>query len=385
MTGKFHTSWGDFHSFKNLAALQFEVFQMLAMNAKCMVGDQLPPRGRIEPYVYELIGKVYAEVEEKEPWCHGARPLCEIAVFTPEEFTVPGASHNLPDAIKGATRMLEEAAQQFDIVDSASDLSPYRVVILPDVIPVDASLAGKLDAYLAQGGSLIATFESGLNPEKSAFGLDVLGVAIASEGPADSAGNLVRGRIYERADYVEYILPRPEVGEGLPPTEHAMYIRGMDVTARPGSEVLADIVPSYFDRTWEHFCSHRHTPSAGQPGNPAIVRTGNAIYFSSPIFTTYQKAAPLWCKRLLLQRTRSAAAGSVDPPQRAVDDPGNDQRTAGSAAADRPPVTLHPGAARRVLRRHRRCHSTPRHLCIGARARHCETGHRRAAGRSAAL
>jgi hypothetical protein len=300
MTGKFHTSWGDFHSFKNLAALQFEVFQMLAMNAKCMVGDQLPPRGRIEPYVYDLIGKVYAEVEEKEPWCRGAKPITEIAVFTPEEFTVPGASHNLPDAIKGATRMLEEGAQQFDIIDSATDLSPYRVVILPDAIPVDAAFAAKLDAYLAQGGKLIATFESGLNPEKTAFGLNALGVEVASEGPIDAAGRLARGRVYDRTDYVEYILPGAAIGRGLPPTEHALYIRGMDVRALPGSEVLADIVPSYFDRTWEHFCSHRHTPSAGKPGNPAIVRRSNAIYFSSPIFTTYQKAAPLWCKRLLL-------------------------------------------------------------------------------------
>ena len=298
-TGKFHTSWGDFHSFKNLAALQFEVFRMIAMGAKCMIGDQLPPRGRIEPYVYALVGKVYAEVEQKEPWCQGARPISEIGVFTPEEFA-GGSAGQLPDAIKGATRILEEAAHQFDIIDSASDLSPYRVVILPDAIPVDAALAAKLDAYLAQGGGLIATFESGLSADKATFGLGALGVEIASEGPRDAAGELVRGRVFERTDYVEYILPRGEVGHGLPPTEHVMYIRGMDVRALPGSEVLADIVPSYFDRTWEHFCSHRHTPSAGEPGNPAIVRSGNAIYFSSPIFTLYQKVAPLWCKRLLL-------------------------------------------------------------------------------------
>lgn len=299
MTGKFHTSWGDFHSFKNLAALQFEVFQMLAMNAKCMVGDQLPPRGRIEPHVYALIGQVYAEVEQKEPWCHGAKPVTEIAVFTPEEFAGAGAG-NLPDAIKGATRILEEGGHQFDIIDSATDLTPYRVVILPDVIPVDAAFAAKLDGYLAQGGRLIATFESGLNPDKTAFGLDALGVTIASEGPTDAAGNLARGRVYDRTDYVEYILPDAAIGRGLPPTEHVMYIRGMDVHARPDAEVLADIVPSYFDRTWEHFCSHRHTPSAGKPGNPAIVRNGNVIYFSNPIFTIYQKMAPLWCKQLLL-------------------------------------------------------------------------------------
>ncbi|HWQ53879.1 MAG TPA: alpha-L-fucosidase, partial [Bryobacteraceae bacterium] len=68
MTGKFHTSWGDFHSFKNPAALQFECFQMLALGAKCSVGDQLHPTGKIDPYTYQLIGSVYAEVEKKEPW-----------------------------------------------------------------------------------------------------------------------------------------------------------------------------------------------------------------------------------------------------------------------------------------------------------------------------
>ena len=298
-TGKFHTSWGDFHSFKNLPALQFEVFRMLAMGAKCMIGDQLPPRGRIEPYVYKLVGQVYAEVEEKEPWCQGAQPVSEIAVFTPEEFTSASAGI-LPDAIKGANRLLEEAAQQFDIIDSATDLAPYRLVILPDTIPVDTALAAKLDQYLAHGGKIIATFESGLNPEGTGFGLAALGVTMASEGPRQLDGHPARGEFFPANDYAEYILPSSEIGRGLPPTEHVMYIRGMDVHAQDGSEVLAQIVPSYFDRTWEHFCSHRHTPSAGLSGNPAIVRNGNAIYFSSPIFTTYEKMAPLWCKRLLL-------------------------------------------------------------------------------------
>jgi alpha-L-fucosidase len=39
MTGKFHTSWGDFGSYKNQAALEFECFHMLALGAKCSIGD----------------------------------------------------------------------------------------------------------------------------------------------------------------------------------------------------------------------------------------------------------------------------------------------------------------------------------------------------------
>jgi hypothetical protein len=298
-TGKFHTSWGDFHSFKNLAALQFECFRMVAMGAKCSIGDQLPPRGRLDPSVYDLIGSVYGEVEAKEPWCVGAKAVSEIGVLTPEEFTSASASH-LPAAIKGATRILEEAAQQFEILDSQSDFTPYRVLILPDIIPVDAALAAKLAAYVAGGGKVIASFEAGLTPAQDRFATELLGVEVASEGPRDAEGKLVRGVFYERGDYVDYLLPQGEVGKGLPQTEHVMYIRGMDVRARAGAQVLAPIYPAYFDRTWEHFCSHRQTPSAGAAGNAGIVRNGDVIYFSSPIFTLYDRVAPLWCKRLFL-------------------------------------------------------------------------------------
>ncbi|HUT17968.1 MAG TPA: beta-galactosidase, partial [Anaerolineae bacterium] len=86
MTGKFQTSWGDFHSYKNPAALEFECLHMLALNAQCSIGDQLPPRGAIDQPTYDLIGGVYAQVEEKEPWCAGAKQVVDIGVLTPEEF-----------------------------------------------------------------------------------------------------------------------------------------------------------------------------------------------------------------------------------------------------------------------------------------------------------
>ncbi|MEM7531818.1 MAG: alpha-amylase family protein [Chloroflexota bacterium] len=298
-TGKFHTAWGDFHSFKNLAALQYECFRIIAMGGKCMIGDQLPPRGTSEQYVYELIGKVYGEIAEKEPWCHGAKALNDIAVYTPEE--VLGANANyLPAAIKGVSRMLEEHAYQFDIIDSHSDLSGYKVVIMPDEIPTSSALAAKLEAYLADGGALIASFESGLNEDKTDFATDALGVSKASDGPVDLAGNVVRGKHFGRGDYVDYLLPEGAIGQGLPPTEHAMYMRGLHVEALADAEVLAPHIAPYFDRTWEHFCSHRQTPSSGQQSSPAIVRKGNAIYFTNPIFNQYHQNAPRWCKQLFL-------------------------------------------------------------------------------------
>jgi hypothetical protein len=57
MTGKFHTSWGDFHSFKNLQALRYECLRMLTHGAKCMIGDQLHPDGRIDSFVTNLFNE----------------------------------------------------------------------------------------------------------------------------------------------------------------------------------------------------------------------------------------------------------------------------------------------------------------------------------------
>ena len=179
MTGKFHTSWGDFHSLKNEEALQFECFQMLALGARCSVGDQLHPSGKIDAPTYDLIGSVYREVERKEPWCRGARAVSDLAVFTPEEF-IGGRT---PPPALGAIRMLQEGAHQFDIIDSAqTDLSRYKVLVLPDEITVDPTLEQKLTSYLQAGGALIASHRSGLNEEKTDFGLPALGVAAEGRG-----------------------------------------------------------------------------------------------------------------------------------------------------------------------------------------------------------
>jgi hypothetical protein len=297
-TGKFHTEWGDFHSYKNHAALQYECFRMLALGARCSVGDQLHPTGKIDPHVYELVGSVYREVEKKEPWCRNARSITEIGVLTPEEFY--GAEiGGLPPALMGITRMLEESAHQFDILDSASNLSPYKVIILPDNIPVNADLAQKLQDYFDRGGALIASFESGMNPDASEFARQVLGVRLKSEGPRDLNGRLVRGRRFTTNDYAEYILPG-QLDKRLAQTEYALYICGMDVEAELGSETLANKALAYFDRTYRHFCSHRQTPSSGQAGGPAVIKNGRAIYFANPIFSEYHIIAPRWEKQLFL-------------------------------------------------------------------------------------
>ncbi len=107
-------------------------------------------------------------------------------------------------------------------------------------------------------------------------------------------------RVGEAPFNPDFILPAGDIGRGLPETEHVMYLRGLQVVPQPGTEVLAQTIVPYFNRTWEHFCSHRHTPSAHTTGYPAILRRGRAIYFAHPIFSQYRANAPRWVKSLFL-------------------------------------------------------------------------------------
>lgn len=281
MTGKFQTSWGDFSSFKNPAALEFECLNMLALGAKCSIGDQLHPTGRICKTTYNLIGGAYAKVEAAEPWCEGAKPLVDIGIMTPEEFGGRGP-FGLPTQTVGATRILQETRQQFDIIDSQSDFSAYKVLILPDDIPVDDVLAAKLSAFAAAGGAILASHRSGLTPAGDRFALSELGVKLVGEAPYSP----------------DFIRPG-ELGTRLADAAHVMYLKGMQVEPVGGAEVLSPMVQPYFNRTWEHFCSHRHTPAEGPAEYPGVVRNGSCIYFMHPVFSLYDRYVPLWCKKLV--------------------------------------------------------------------------------------
>jgi hypothetical protein len=303
MTGKFHTSWGDFHSFKSQAALEFDCFQALATTAKCSIGDQLHPSGKIDPVTYELVGAVYAQVAEKEPWCVGAQAVSEIGVLTTKEYEYTKLPHH-PNTLTGAVRMLLEGGHQFDVLDSFSEFGNYKLLILPDHYPLNEKVMTKLEKYLADGGKLIASFEAGLDDDLVDFGLERFGVTKVGEGPLTEDDSLARGMNSLTNAYAEYIIPTGDIGTDLHPTEYVMYACGLDVSPRPGAEVLLTNTLSYFNREYKHFCSHKQTPSSGRPGSPAVVKNENVIYFSHPIFTLYYDKAPWWCKRLFLNAIR---------------------------------------------------------------------------------
>ncbi|MGL4177898.1 MAG: beta-galactosidase trimerization domain-containing protein, partial [Dermatophilaceae bacterium] len=286
MTGKFHSTWGDFHGYKNEATLEFEVFTMLALGAATCIGDQLRPRGVLDTETYRLVGEVFGQVEAKEPWCVGATPVTDIAVLHPEEYsTSEGAftEHQNGRTDFGAVRMLQELGCQFDLVSSDRDLSGYRLVILPDSIPVDEQLASTLAGVVDGGGSLLLSHRSGLTPNGDRFVHPWFGVE----------------RVGESAFEPDFVRPGEQLRADLADAAYVMSQRALEVSPLPGTEVLAGAERPYFNRTWEHFCSHQYAPSTGEVVYPAVTRRGPVAYLAHPVFRMYDHEAPRWVKRLV--------------------------------------------------------------------------------------
>jgi hypothetical protein len=274
MTGRFHKSWGDFGGFKNQAALDFECLNFLANGAKACIGDQLHPRGRLDPVTYARIGKTYAKVEALEPWARGTRAVADIGVISAAATDPDMATQKLPVVDQGFTNMLVELHYQFDVLDLNSDFSAYKVLIVPDEIRPSAALIQKIQAFLDHQGGLIVSHRSLLGAN-SRFALAALGVRYL--GPAKYKD--------------EYMLLKPASFPGIDDTAYFLYQTGSSIAAEPGTRVLATYGHPYFDRSPEHFSSHHQTPLGRRTEEPLITRKSNAFYIANPFFTSYAKDA----------------------------------------------------------------------------------------------
>lgn len=279
MTARFHKSWADFGGLKPYAALEYETSQMMAHGAQCSIGDQLHPRGTTDEGAYDLIGKVYARVKDREPWLDGATPVTQIGLFQ----SASGDYKSTGGSDEGATRMLTQLKHQFDVVLPSHDLSKYELLVLPDTVRVDATLAKKLSAYLKGGGSILASGYSGLSDDGSAVALKELGIAPLGKSPFTTT----------------YLRFSDDLAAGVPKSDHVMYEPGLRVKALAGTKAFGQVVEPYFERAWDHFCSHNQTPGATTTAYPIATQRGRVAYVPFPIFSAFAKHGNYPCRLLV--------------------------------------------------------------------------------------
>lgn len=280
MTGKFHTSWGEFGGYKHPNALRYEVALSAAMGAKCSIGDQLHPSGFMDMTTYGIIGEAYAELEKIEPFCEGTKPVCDVALFTLEAYRNIAISEtngiDTASTDAGASRILLEGKYQFSVVDMDCDLSGYKVVILPDAIEYNEKLYEKLGEYVKGGGKILASGRSAIADGKFAFDLGGTYMGKSEFTPAYA-------RLTDDENETDYIMY----------TDHAVVEPDKD------AQIIAHAVKPYFNRTAAHFCSHRHTPSSSVIEGAAATVGKDGAYIAFEIFDDYATKGELFAKTLV--------------------------------------------------------------------------------------
>ena len=273
MTGRFQKMWGDFGGIKPQPALEYECFRCQALGGANSIGDQLPPRGTLDPAAYDLIGAVYQQ-------CAGAEAFYQNSEFVTPRTGIFSASHAGLDGGKseeGAVMMCEEAHYDCAMLDGFSALDSHQLLILPDSTVVTPELAARLKKFHAKGGKLIISHRAGFDAD-GRWALDFL--------PLSFAGETDKFPTFWRA--------RKSFDPALSASDRVFYQAGMNVIPGKGVKTLIDRVPPYFRRTAVTYSSHFQTPPVAKPGrHPAVVAGDGFIYFADPIFREYRQAGNL--------------------------------------------------------------------------------------------
>ncbi len=279
MTGKFHTSWGEFGGYKHPNALRYETALSLANGARCSIGDQLHPEGLMDEATYELIGAAYKEVKQKETWCTNTTNVADVALLSLEAVAKHELRHERSNS--GAVRILLEGNILFDVVDLEEDYTKYQVLILPDKIRLSGQLKQKLEAYVQQGGKILATGQSGLTEAGDAFAID-LGVKWLEKNPY-------------QPDYFKPYFSLTSLNQAT----YIFYSEGQRIELEGGTE-LGQREDPYFNRDIFTFCSHKHTPSTNKRSGPGMVESNLGIYIAWNVFEDYATKGSLILKETVL-------------------------------------------------------------------------------------
>ena len=271
MSGKFHTTWGEFGGFKSPDAMRFEVASMVAFGAACSFGDQLHPSGRMDLTTYRNIGRAYEYAERIEEFGADARPFSNLAIWPSQRAVAPPE----PDAMahdQGVANMLMEGQYSFAVIadPGTADLSQFQTIILSGSRCLAASDAARLRRYIDDGGSVLVLHESVFECGSDRLAIDV--------------GATYQGPPRFKIDYTAALAPL-----AIDPMTSPFlnYTSAMRVVCADG-RVLARIHEPYFDRTYGRYCSHQNTPNRPEPAeHVAAVQKGNVIFLAHPLGRLY--------------------------------------------------------------------------------------------------
>lgn len=269
MTGRFN-SWGDFGSLRPQAAVEYDLFFGLANGMRPNIGDHFHPRGDLFDSVFERVGSIYNKIRKYDPWYENARNLVDIGVLFPNNKVEKSS------ALVGVTRMLSELRMQFDFITDDLPWDKYKLIILPDEALLTEKRKEKLAAFLASGKKVLATGDSGLDPEKKAFLLEEeFGVKMLGECPYDPA----------------YFTLKGEYASQVPDIPLAAYTKGNKVEAMAETRTAGVVIAPYYNQMWDGVYSYFYTPPDKETLLPFLTFHKNVAYCAYPLCSSYYEHA----------------------------------------------------------------------------------------------
>lgn len=265
MTGKFHTSWGEFGGYKHPDALRNECATLLSYPVACSIGEQLHPAGMLDAESFKAIGKAYSYVESMEKYVKNAKGASRLGVILNDDYDPLGW-------------LLTESGFDYELVFEEEDFSKNYDCILLSERGMSAIIEEKLCSFLENGGKLVA------------FGNVCFGEKLKK---ILSLGEC------EKSEYdVDYVLLEKEYQDELLTTPFLTYRSGYILERGEGYESVAKIVEPYFSRTEERYCSHKNTPYKLQPSeNSAAFYNEKFLYFAHELPSIYREYGTYYLRK----------------------------------------------------------------------------------------
>lgn len=260
MSGKFHTSWGEFGGFKHPNGLKYEAASMIAFGAACNFGDQLHPSGKMDMQTYRNVGEAYRYVEQIEEYGPGGEPVANLGLW----FT------DYDQTDQGAAKLLLETQTTFRTA-TRQNINSFDTIVVPSKSCLEAGDVDAIERFIAGGGGVLALAEGAIDSSQSKFVIDV-------------GAQLEGGARYD----VDFTAANPELCEDLMQSPVLNYVPAMRTKPQPETKVLAKIHEPYFSRTYAHYTSHRNTPQRVEPADhPALIQHGKVIFAAHPLDRMY--------------------------------------------------------------------------------------------------
>lgn len=269
MSGRFVSSWADFGGLKLPQQLDVELASIVANSARCDVGDQMPPTGRLDPAVYHVLGKSFGRVKQLEPVLDQAAPVTEAALMIP---AIP-FDRLRDEYLYGLTKLMIESHLQFDVVEPGQPWERYGLVVLPDEFRPDAKLVERLHAYIAAGGAVIVCHHAGLTADSEQSWLDRYGMVYSGDSAFKPA----------------YLVPTSRLTGDIPQYEYALYDGASQWKAQGSAVVLAQLGEPLFQRSAQHYTSHMHAPFDHLTDYAVLARSGKVGLAGFPIGQSYYR------------------------------------------------------------------------------------------------